>query len=105
MIESRRVRIPYSLLETALIDLPDLQLLLNDADLTPLQFPAAVIPLLEKLADKKGIDFLQQQICLQLITLLRRMETLLQEEEIQLDWKLLRQLWHQLASGETSIFG
>mgnify|MGYP001627168934 CR=1 FL=1 len=104
MIESRRVRIPYSLLETALIDLPDLQLLLKQADLTPLQFPAVVIPLLEKLADKKGIDFLQQQICLQLITLLRRMETLLQEEEIQLDWKLLRQLWHQLASGETLDF-
>lgn len=104
MIASRRVRIPYTLLETALNDLPELQLLLKTADLTPLQFPAAVIPLLEKLADKKGIDFLQQQICLQLITLLRRMETLLQEEEIVLDWQLLRQLWHQLASGETLDF-
>jgi len=104
MIESRRVRIPYTLLETALMDLPNLQLLLKDADLTPLQFPAAVIPLLEKLADKKGIDFLQQQICLQLITLLRRMETLLLEEEIVIDWKLLRQLWHQLASAETLDF-
>lgn len=104
MIESGRVRIPYALLRETLTDWPELAVLLGDAALTPLQFPALAIPLLEKLADKKGNDFLQQQISLQLVTLLRRMGALLQEEDLALDWKLLRQLWHQLCSSETLDF-
>lgn len=104
MLESGRVRIPFNLLQDALTDWPELTVLLGDAELTPLQFPALAIPLLEKLADKKSNDFLQQQIGLQLVTLLRRMDALLQEEALQLDWKLLRQLWHQLCSSETLDF-
>jgi RecB family exonuclease len=104
MIESGRVRIPYALLEETSGDFPEIAAILGNSALSPLEFPALVVPLLEKLADKRGNDFLQQQISLQLVTLLRRMDALLQEEALQLDWKILRQLWHQLSASETLDF-
>ncbi len=104
LIESRRVRIPYTLLAEAMQILPALDRLLKTPDTSPGQFPALVIPLLEELADGKHIDFLQQQLCLQLITLLRRFEVLLEEEASLPDWSLLLQLWQQFTETETLDF-
>jgi hypothetical protein len=105
LIESRRVRLPYAVLEAALTkELPALATLLGHTTLTAGEFPSAVVPLLEQLADQKGTDALQQQLCLQLISLLRRMEGLLADTDSGDDWVLLRRLWQSLSSQESLDF-
>jgi hypothetical protein len=102
-IDTLQVRIPAGKLEPLFEEIPDLRPLLGHP-MQAVDFPAAAIRLLSFLGKSKEVDTLQQQLSLQLISLLRRIELLFDQAPEMASWSMLKQLWQQLSARESLDF-
>lgn len=102
-IKSMQVRIPAHKLEPLFEKIPPLRQLLG-SPLPPTGFPQAALQLLEQLNTQKQTDPLQQQLSLQLMGLLRRIDQLFVQAPEMASWPMLQQLWQQLAARESIDF-